>query len=366
MANSDLIALILPEERWEMSGVPPKMIPKPAVFFGGSYRPIDFALSNCKHSGIGVTGVITRCANRELSDYIGSGKEWLPAREGAKIATLPLEIWDGTPEFYPGTADLIWNNYDFIEWYNPENVLLLSGDHICKMDYSVMLKKHKYSGAAVTIAASNVPWEKAPQFGIINADESGTVVSFEEKPLKPKSNLASMDVYILNWETLKNHLFIRSIEFDSSMDINREIIPQMLMCGEKVAVYRFGGYWKNVGDNYSLWEANMELLSDSPGIDFQDETWNIITRSDKIMLRYKNYLSLHKHIENSLVAVGVKNKGVVVNSIVSAGVKIEKGASVVDSVIMPGAKIGKRARIAKTVIETDSIVEDNTNIFNRF
>jgi len=365
MKNSDCVALILSGGQRERTGVPTKKTPKPAVFFGGIYRPIDFALSNCKHSGIGVTGIITHYCNRELADYIGSGREWLSAREDAEITTLPQKPGYDAVEFCWGTAAAIWNNYEFIEHYNPENILVLPGYHIYKMDYSKMLKSHELSKAAATIAVSNVPWELTPNFGIVCADPNGMVVSFEDKPPKPKSNLASMDIYMFNWETLKNHLFIRSIEFATSMDITKDIIPQMLMCGEQVAVYRFGDYWKDIGNIYGLWEANLELLSEPPGIDLHDDDWRIITRNSKTMLRHRNQVSSNGRIENSLVAEGVKNRGTIANSVVSAGVEIERGANVVDSVIMPGAKIGKKAIVIKTVIEADSVVGDNISVYNR-
>ena len=364
MKSSDFVTLVLAGGQEKRLGLLTKEIPKPAVSFGGVYRLIDFTLSNCKHSDVGVIGVITQYRKHELADYIGLGQEWHSSRKDAEIVTLPPKFRNGVEEFYLGTADAIWKNIEFIEQYDPETILVLSGDHIYKMDYSKMLETHYYSRASVTIAALNVPCNKAPRFGIINADNNGIIEFFEEKPLKPKSNLASMGVYVFKWATLKNHLYISSIDPASSMDIGKDIIPQMLMCGEKLAVYRFDDYWKDIGDIYSLWEANMELLFTPPSIELHDDTWKIISRNNETLLRHKNYASSDGRIENSLVTNKLINKGSITNSIISADVEIEKGANIIDSVVMAGVKIGRGATVVKTIIGTNSIVGDYTGICN--
>ena len=359
MKNLDFITLILAGGRGERLSVLTKEISKPAIPFGGAYRLIDFTLSNCKHSNAGVIGILTQYRQDELADYIGSGKEWRPANGSSEIITLPSK--DGFDELYRGTADAIWKNTRFIDDFSPENALVLSGDHVYKMNYAEMLETHQNTGAAVTIAAISVPWSEAPRFGIINTGKDDRIIGFEEKPLNPKTNLASMGVYIFNWKTLRNHLFISNIDSYSSNDIGRDIIPQMLMCGEKLVVHRFGGYWRDVGNIYSLWEANMELLSEPPSINLHDENWNIISRNNGVLQYHKHYSTVNGYVKNSLVSDGCKNKGKITNSVIS-NAEIGEGASILNSVIMPGAKIGAGASIINSIVGFNAVVDDNTVI----
>jgi len=362
MKNSDCIALILAGGRGERLSLLTKEVSKPAIHFGGAYRLIDFTLSNCKHSDVGVVGILTQYRQKELAEYISTGEQWCPAGRDTEIVTLPSKNGRGSRGAYSGTADAIWKNTGFVEGFDPENLLVLSGDHVYKMDYAKMLETHKNSGAALTIAATSVPWDDADRFGIINIDSDGRIVGFEEKPQDPKSNLASMGVYIFDWKTLKNHLMISSSNPYSTMDIGGDIIPQMLMCGEKLVIHRFGGYWKDVGNIYSLWEAHMELLSDSPGIRLSDDNWKIIGRNIGAPKYYRNYTSTCQSIKNSLISDGVFNRGNIIDSVVSTGVEIGEDASIYHSVIMPGAKIGKGALVIKAIVGTNSIVGDYTSI----
>ena len=359
MKNMDLITLILAGGRGERLSVLTKEVSKPAIPFGGAYRLIDFTLSNCKHSNAGVVGILTQYRQNELAGYIGSGKEWRPTSGKAEIVILPSK--DGYDDLYRGTADAIWKNLDFINEYEPENVLVLSGDHVYKMDYARMLETHRNTGAAVTIAAINVPWSEAPRFGIINADSDDRITGFEEKPLMPKSNLASMGVYIFRWKTLRNHLFINNLNSLSHNDIGKDIIPQMLMSGERMFIHRFGGYWRDVGNIYSLWEANMELLSDPPSINLRDENWSIISRNNGGLQYFKHFGPADAYIKNSLVSAGCVNRGRITNSVVSDA-EIGEESNIFNSVIMPGARIGAGASIINAIVGSNAVVNDNTVI----
>ena len=362
MKKSDYIALILAGGRGERLSVLTNEVSKPAIHFGGAYRLIDFTLSNCKHSNVGTIGVLTQYRQRELAEYISTGEDWHCGRKDAKIVTLPPKNILGSRGAYEGTADAIWKNTEFVEKHAPENVLVLSGDHIYKMDYAKLLETHKKSGAAATIAAISVPLSEAPRFGIINTDTDDRIVHFEEKPQEPKNNLASMGVYIFNWEILHTHLMISSCNPCSSMDIGKDIIPQMLICGEKMVVHRFGGYWRDVGNVYSLWEANMDLLSDSPGLRLTDNDWRIIGRNSATPRYYRDFDSAGRSIRNSLITDGSYNEGKIIDSVVSAGAEIGEDASVYHSVIMPGAKIGKGALVIKSIVGPNAVVGEYTAI----
>ena len=363
MKNQDCIALILAGGRGSRLSVLTKEVSKPAVCFGGAHRLIDFTLSNCKHSGIGVVGVLTQYRHRGLADYIGCGSEWRSPDGASRIATLPSSCREGSRcGAYSGTADAIWKNRSFIKEHSPEDILVLSGDHVYKMDYARMLKAHRDSGAAATIAAISVPWNEAPRFGIINADEGNTVTAFEEKPHKPKSNLASMGVYIFNSEILKNHLYVSNGNPDSRMDIGGDIIPQMLYFGEKLQVYRFDGYLRDVGSINSLWEANMDLLSDPPGICLHDGNWDIISRNDGVRQHYISYNSANESVKKSLVAEGSVIKGRIIDSVISTGVEVGEDANIYGSVIMPGAKIGRGASIIRSIIGSNAVIGDHASI----
>jgi len=362
MGKSENLALVLAGGRGERLSVLTREVSKPAIPFGGAYRLIDFTLSNCKHSNVSVIGVLTQYRQRELAEYISTGEDWCCMGRDAEVVTLPPNNARSKNGVYIGTADAIWKNTGFVEAHGPDDILVLSGDHVYKMDYAEMLETHKKSGAAVTIAVTDVPRNEAHRFGIISVDKDDYIVGFEEKPQEPRTNLASMGVYVFNWQILKNHLWISSGNPGSTMDIGRDIIPQMLMCGEKLAVHRFGGYWRDVGNVYSLWEANMELLADSPGINLTDDNWRIISRNVRKPQYYKNFSSANQSIKNSLIADGIANRGKIIDSVISAGAEIGEDASIYHSVIMPGAKIGKGALVIKSIVGANAVIGDYTAI----
>jgi len=359
----DYVTLVLAGGKGTRLSVLTKEIAKPAVSFGGMFRLIDFTLSNCKHSHADVIGIVTQYCHQGLADYIGCGLPWRSRSEHAHITALPPKVKNGVREAYHGTADAIWKNADFIERYSPKNVLVLSGDHVYKMDYRKMLDAHESSGAAVTIAAITVPLSEAPHFGIMNTDKDGMITEFEEKPQYPRNNLASMGVYVFDWEILKEYLFTNSIYSKTSVDIGKDILPQMLAGGQKLNAYRFGGYWKDVGNIYSLWEANMALLSSSPSIDLHDDDWRILSPDHGTMPHLEQIHPQTNRIVNSFVAKGCTNKGTVNRSVVSSGVEIGDNATIIDSVVMPGAKIGRDAFVFKAIIGINAVVERNTVLY---
>ena len=362
MKNMDNLTLILAGGNGTRLSVLTKETPKPAINFGGSYRLIDFTLSNCKHSNVGDIGLITQYCQKDLANYVGSGSQWLPENGDAKLTILSPRTKNGIIEFYKGTADAILRNTDFIEQYNPRNILVLAGDHVYKMDYSKMLEEHENSRAAVTIAAKIVPIYDASRFGIMDVDRNNEIIRFEEKPRRPKSNLASMGVYVFNWAILKNYLINSSMEPESGMDIGSDIIPEMIMTGEKLAAYMFNGYWKDVGDIRTLWEASMELLSDPPSIRLNGDGWDIISRNNCARPHQKHSYSKNGHIVNALVTEDSIVRGTVMRSVISSDVEIGEDAKVVDSVIMPGAKIGRGSFILKSIIGSNAIVDEYTAI----
>ena len=360
MKNTGYVALVLAGGKGTRLSVLTREISKPAINFGGVHRLIDFTLSNCKHSNVGIVGIVTQYRSRNLADYIGCGSQWLPESRYARITTLPPQIRNGMSESYNGTAEAILKNADFIEQYNPTNILVLSADHVYKMNYAKMIRAHEQSGAVATIAAINVPLPEASRFGIMITDNNGRIIDFEEKPAFPKSRMASMGVYVFNWAALKKHLINTSTSSDSGIDIGKDIIPRMLRSRDRLSAYKFNGYWKDVGDIYSLWEANMELLSASPGINLHDDKWGIVSRNDRKLLRHKYHKTNEVRITNSFVAEGCIIKGSVSNSIVSDDVEIGQDATIIDSVIMPGARIGKGSLVLKTLVGPNVIVDDYT------
>lgn len=356
MKNSECIAMILAGGNGNRLGTLTKDVPKPAITFGGGYRLIDFTLSNCVNSNISTIGVLIQYKHLALSRYIGTGAPWNNIGENTEITMLPPR---GKKELYRGTADAILKNIDFIDQYNPENVLILSGDHVYKMHYEEMIKAHKASGAAATIAALEVPWHDASRFGIINSDEHNNIVDFEEKPWYPKSNLASMGIYIFNWKILKKYLYLNSNDPVSSMDFGKNIIPDMLSVDEKMCVYKFNGYWKDVGTVQSLWEASMDLLASPPSINFYDNDWKI-TSGDPFMTHY--FVSKSSDIKNSFITDECEIYGTVNGSIISAGIQIGIDSVIVDSIIMPGAKIGNGAVVYKSIIGYDAVIGNDAVI----
>ena len=329
-------------------------VAKPAVPFGGKYRIIDFPLSNCVNSGIDTVGVLTQYRPMELNSYLGNGQPWDLDRSDGGVHVLPPYMREGEKgTWYKGTANAICQNIDFIELYNPEYVLILSGDHIYKMDYSKMLAHHKATGAACTISVLEVTMEEATRFGIMNVDENDTVYEFEEKPAHPKSNLASMGIYIFTWSKLREYLLADEADETSANDFGKNIIPAMLNAGEKLVAYRFHGYWKDVGTIDSLWDANMDMLSPENGIDLYDTEWPIFARTPT---KPPHYTGANAHVSHSMITGGCVVHGDVENSVLFHSVTVEKGAKVRYSILMPGTVVK-----AGAVVEY-SIIAENTTI----
>ena len=359
MVSKDCVAMILAGGQGSRLGALTKNVAKPAVPFGGKYRIIDFPLSNCVHSGINTVGVLTQYQPLELNRYIGNGNPWDLDRSHGGVYVLPPYQSAKAGEWYKGTANAIYQNLSFLESFKPENVLILSGDHIYKMHYGEMLKAHKESGAAVTIAVMPVPWEEASRFGIMNVDEEGTITDFEEKPAEPKSNLASMGIYIFTYEVLKKYLEADERDPSSANDFGKNIIPTMLENGEKMVSFRFEGYWKDVGTIHSLWEANMDLVDQPPKFDLNDRSWSIYSRN---MALAPHYVGQNAKITNSTVTEGCFIDGAIKHSVIFGGVELGEGSVVSDSVIMPGAKIGKNVVIEKAVIGADAVIGDGAKV----
>lgn len=359
MVSKNCVAMILAGGQGSRLGALTKNVAKPAVPFGGKYRIIDFPLSNCVHSGIDTVGVLTQYEPLELNTYIGNGNPWDLDRSHGGAYVLPPYQSGESGEWYKGTANAIYQNLGFLEGFNPKNVLILSGDHIYKMHYGEMLKAHTDSNAAVTIAVMPVPWDEASRFGIMNTNESGEIVEFEEKPANPKSNLASMGIYIFKYDVLKKYLTDDERDPESSNDFGKNIIPKMLADGEKMMSYRFEGYWKDVGTVQSLWEANMDLIDDPPQFDLNDRRWVIYSRNYALM---PHFMGEDGEVTRSTVTEGCVIDGKVDHSVIFSGVKIGKGATVKDAVIMPGAVIGDGAVIEKSVIGTKAVIGANAKI----
>ena len=333
-----------------------KNLAKPAVPFGGKYRIIDFPLSNCVNSGIDTVGVLTQYQPLVLNEYIGSGQPWdLDRQEGGVFVLPPYQKSSGS-DWYTGTANAIYQNLPFIERYNPEYVLILSGDHIYKMDYEKMLKFHKEKEADCTIAVLQVPMEEASRFGIMNAQEDGKIYEFEEKPAHPKSNLASMGIYIFTWKKLREYLEQDAKTPGSANDFGKNIIPSMLAANEQMYAYAFDGYWKDVGTIDSLWEANMDLLDPKVPLSLYDPDWKIYARNPALP---PHYIAPGAHVQNSMVTEGCVIEGTVDFSVIFAGVTIEEGAVVRDSIIMPRRVIQKGAVVDYAIVAEQTIIGEN-------
>ena len=359
--NKEMIAMILAGGQGSRLGVFTKSIAKPAVSFGGKYRIIDFVLSNCSNSGIDTVGVLTQYRPLILNSHIGMGSHWDLDRINGGVYILQPYMDEKEGNWYKGTANAIYQNMNFIDTYNPEYVLVLSGDHIYKMDYSKMLNFHKEKKAKATIAVIEVPWDEAPRFGIMNAKEDGKIYEFEEKPENPKSNLASMGVYIFNWSTLRDY-FIKSEDSNKCFDdFGKNIIPMMLEDQAEMYAYSFKGYWRDVGTIQSLWDANMDLIKYPDAIDLNDSRWRIYTNT---MASPPQYIGKDADISEALIADGCSILGDVENSVLSHGVYVDKNSTVKDSVIMPNVKIGKNVTIEKAMIGEGAIIEDNAIIRN--
>ena len=366
MNKKTCVAMLLAGGQGSRLGVLTKRVAKPAVPYGGKYRIIDFPLSNCTNSGIDTVGVLTQYQPLELNAYIGSGAPWDLDLSDGGVFVLPPYQRGKVGEWYRGTANAIYQNMAFVEQYNPDYVLILSGDHIYKMDYNAMLNAHIRHGADATIAVREVPWEEASRFGIMNTDSDDNIIEFEEKPKNPKSNKASMGVYIFTWEKLRAYLTADEEDKTSKNDFGKNIIPSMLRDKQRLCAYNFDGYWKDVGTIESLWEANMDLLSTPMPIDLHDKKWRIYSRTFGYA---PHYVAEGAKVENSLITEGTEVYGNVEHSVLFSGVTVEAGAEVRDAVVMPGAVIKRGAVVHRAIIAEGAVVgsgcfvgEDTGNI----
>ena len=347
------VAMLLAGGQGSRLGILTKKVAKPAVPYGGKYRIIDFPLSNCTNSGIDTVGVLTQYQPLELNAYIGSGAPWDLDITNGGVFVLPPYQKGKSGEWYRGTANAIYQNIAFIEQYNPDYVLILSGDHIYKMDYNAMLNYHIRHGADATIAVREVPWEEAPRFGIMNTDSEDRIIEFEEKPKNPKSNKASMGVYIFTWEKLRHYLEEDEADKKSNNDFGKNIIPNMLNDKQVLVAYSFSGYWKDVGTIESLWEANMDLLETPMPIDMHDKRWRIFAKNPGMA---PHFIAKGAIVTDCLITEGCEVYGNVNHSILFAGVIIEEGAKVESSVIMPGSVIKRGAVVRRAIVAENAVV----------
>ena len=354
-----IVCMLLAGGQGSRLGVLTSSMAKPAVPFGGKYRIIDFPLSNCVNSDIDTVGVLTQYRPLALNSYLGTGQHWDLDRSNGGVFVLPPYMTEHDGRWYSGTANAIWQNRSFVDQYDPDYVLILSGDHIYKMDYTKMLKFHIANDAAATIAVLKVPMEEAHRFGIMNTDENGTIVSFEEKPKVPKSNNASMGIYIFNWKLLRDYMERDDADETSDNDFGKNIIPAMLNAGEKMVAYPFEGYWKDVGTIQSLWEANMDLLGEPPVLELNDPAWRIYTRNPVMPPHYTDTAA---DVKNSLVAEGCVVRGEVEHTVLFCGAKVEAGAEVTDTVVFPNAEIGGKCLVKKAIIGENAIIGDGAQI----
>ena len=343
-------------------GILTKNMAKPAVPYGGKYRIIDFPLSNCVNSGIYTVGVLTQYQPLELNDYIGNGQPWdLDRENGGGHILSPYQKIEGT-EWYKNTANAIYQNINFIDRYSPEYVLILSGDHIYKMDYSKMLSYHKEKNADCTIASLEVPWEEASRFGLMFVNDDGSISEFEEKPKHPKSNKASMGVYVFTWSKLRRYLLEDEANPSSGNDFGHDLIPAMHEAGERLFAYPFEGYWKDVGTIDSLWEANLDLLNPKVDLDLSDNSWKIYSRTPSSP---PHYVAPTATVQNSMIAEGCEIAGAVDFSVIFANVTVEEGATVKDSIIMPGTVIKSGATVQYAIVAENAVIEKNAVVGER-
>ena len=354
MIKKEMIAMLLAGGQGSRLGILTAKVAKPAVSFGGKYRIIDFPLSNCINSGVDTVGVLTQYQPLRLNTHIGIGIPWELDRNMGGVTVLPPYEKSTNSEWYTGTANAIYQNLDYMEMYNPDYVLILSGDHIYKMDYEVMLDFHKENNADVTIAAMPVPLEEAKRFGIVIADENKKITDFEEKPEHPRSNLASMGIYIFNWKTLKEALIAKSEQ--PALDFGKHVIPYIFGKGGRMFAYEYNGYWKDVGTLNSYWEANMELIDIVPEFNLYEEYWKIYTKSETLP---PQYFSKDSVVEKSIIGEGSEIYGKVYNSVIGCGVTIGKDTVIRDSIIMNETSIGEGCHFEK------AIVAENVRIGNR-
>ena len=360
--KKEVVAMLLAGGQGSRLGVLTKKLAKPAVPFGGKYRIIDFPLSNCVNSGIDAVGILTQYQPLVLNEYIGNGQPWdLDSMHSGVNCLSPYQAVDGA-DWYSGTANAIYQNINYIERYNPEYVVILSGDHIYKMDYNKMLEYHKEKNAACTIAVIDVPLEEASRFGILNTNEDGSIYEFEEKPAHPKSTNASMGIYIFSWRELKKYLTEDEFKEGSSHDFGKDVLPAMLDAGERMFAYPFEGYWKDVGTIDSLWEANLDLLNPKVDLDLTDTSWRIYAKDP---ITGPHYVSDTAKVQNSMGAEGCEIEGEVDFSVLFANVTVEDGAVVKDSIVMPGSVIKKGAVVQYAIVAENVTVEEKARVGKR-
>ena len=356
--KKECVAMLLAGGQGSRLYVLTKNVAKPAVPFGGKYRIIDFPLSNCINSGIDTVGVLTQYEPHVLNAYIGAGQTWDLDRLRGGVSVLP-PYQGKTSEWYKGTANAIYQNIPFIADYDPEYVLILSGDHIYKMDYNKMLQQHKDTGADATIAVLDVPLSEASRFGIMNCKPDGTIYEFEEKPKEPKSTLASMGIYIFTWKKLKEYLINDEANEQSSNDFGKDIIPAMLNNGEKLVSYRFKGYWKDVGTIESLWEANMDLLSPNSGLALSDDNWKIYGRTTGSP---PHFTAKGAKVQHTLLSEGCEIAGNVSESVLFSDVKVAKNANVEYSILMPGAVVEEGASVRYAIVASGAVIAKGAQV----
>ena len=348
MKQNNMLAMILAGGRGSRLHELTNRVAKPAVSYGGKYRIVDFPLSNCANSGVDIVGVLTQYESVLLNSYVAAGGRWgLDARESGVFVLPPREKADADLDVYRGTADAISQNIDFIDKYSPEYLLVLSGDHIYKMDYDKMLDYHKEMNADATIAVIEVPMKEASRFGIMNTDGAGRIVEFEEKPEHPKSNLASMGIYIFNWKLLRKMLLADIKDPDSHHDFGKDIIPQLLNDNKTLAAYKFKGYWKDVGTIDSLWEANMDLLDSRNELNLNDASWRIYTEDTPTL---PQYIGPNAKIDKAFITQGCVVEGEVKHSVLFTGCKVGEGAKIIDSVLMPGVEVAAGAVVQQALV----------------
>ena len=357
--NKECVAMLLAGGQGTRLGCLTRDMAKPAVPFGGKYRIIDFPLSNCINSGIDTIGVLTQYQPFELNQYIGNGQPWDLDRLNGGVFVLPPYMRAKAGEWYKGTANAIYQNIAFIDRFSPEYVLVLSGDHIYKMDYSDMLDYHKKKNADCTIAVIDVPYDEASRFGIMNTKDDDSVYEFEEKPAHPKSTNASMGIYIFTWSKLRKYLIEDEADKNSKNDFGKNIIPNMLADGQKLFAYRFSGYWKDVGTISSLWEANMDVLDSDSGLNLSDPTWKIYARNSAVPPHNVGHEAV---VKNSLITEGGDIDGTVRHSVISSSVVVGKGAVVENSTIMPGAVIEEGAVVKYAIVGQDAVIGKNAKV----
>ena len=354
MKQNNMLAMILAGGRGSRLHELSNKVAKPAVSYGGKYRIIDFPLSNCANSGVDIVGVLTQYESVLLNSYVAAGGRWgLDARESGVFVLPPREKADADLDVYRGTADAISQNIDFIDKYSPEYLLVLSGDHIYKMNYDKMLDYHKEMNADATIAVIEVPMKEASRFGIMNTDGNGRIVEFEEKPEHPKSNLASMGIYIFNWKLLRKILLADMKNPDSHHDFGKDVIPCLLNDNKTLAAYKFKGYWKDVGTIDSLWEANMDLIDSRNELNLNDPTWKIYTEDTPAL---PQYIGPNAKIDKAFITQGCVVEGEVKHSVLFTGCKVGEGAKIIDSVLMPGVEVAAGAVVQR------ALVADNVKI----